>query len=323
MQQPLSLVVMTDFNQMLQAGTSMLQIHQLNKTYLDGTVALRGLDLSASCGIFGLLGPNGAGKSSLLRTIATLQQPDSGQLSFNGVDVLQLPQQLRCQLGYLPQEFGVYPHLSCHALLEHIAVLKGLTDRRSRQQQIEMLLAQTNLTEVAHKAVVHFSGGMRQRFGIAQALLGDPKLLILDEPSAGLDPLERQQLHNLLAEISRERLVLLSSHIVDDIEQLCQQVAIMLHGRFVVQGDTSALISPLQGHIWLYSGELPQLPPKAQLLQRSYLRGVPQLRLYAAECPGEGFYAATASLQDCYFLTLASVAAQLQAANKQQEQSSC
>jgi len=302
----------------------MLHIHQLNKTYPDGTAALRGLDLNASYGIFGLLGPNGAGKSSLLRTIATLQQPDSGQISFNGVDVLKEPQQLRRQLGYLPQEFGVYPHLSCRALLEHIAVLKGLTERQSRQQQITELLERTNLTAVAHKAVAHFSGGMRQRFGIAQALLGDPKLLILDEPSAGLDPLERQQLHNLLAEISRDRLVLLSSHIVDDIEQLCRQVAIMQHGRIVMQGETTALIAPLHGKIWSFNGELPLLPPKVQLLQRSYLRGVPQQRLFAAACPGDGFCAATASLQDCYFLTLAATRQQCDQLQQQsQEQVAC
>jgi len=282
----------------------MLHIQQLHKTYSDGTAALRNLNLTADHGIFGLLGPNGAGKSSLLRTIATLQLPDSGQLHFNGIDILQQPQELRSQLGYLPQEFGVYPHLSCRALLEHLAVLKGFTDRQIRQEQINHLLAQTNLTKVAHKAVAHFSGGMRQRFGIAQALLGDPQLLILDEPSAGLDPLERQQLHNLLAEISRDRLVLLSSHIVDDIEQLCRQVAVMQQGQIVLQGDTAALIKPLQGHIWLHRGEISQIPPGAQLLQRSYFRGVPQLRLFAAACPGEGYEPATASLQDCYFLTL-------------------
>lgn len=285
----------------------MLHIQHLYKTYPDGTAALHNLSLDAGCGIFGLLGPNGAGKSSLLRTIATLQLPDSGQISFDGIDILQEPQQLRRQLGYLPQEFGVYPHLSCRALLEHLAVLKGLTNRSHRQDQINELLAQTNLSKVAHKAVAQFSGGMRQRFGIAQALLGDPRLLILDEPSAGLDPLERQQLHNLLAEISRDRLVLLSSHIVDDIEQLCQQVAVLRQGQIVLQGDTAALIRPLQGQIWLYSGELPQLPPKVQLLQRSYLRGVPQLRLFAPQCPGADFVEATASLQDCYFLTIPTI----------------
>lgn len=289
----------------------MLQIQHLTKTYADGTAALRGLNLSAGRGIFGLLGPNGAGKSTLLRTIATLQQPDSGSIRFADVDVLKDPQQLRRQLGYLPQEFGVYPYMSCRALLEHMAVLKGLTDKPSRQQQIEALLAQTNLTAVADKAVAHFSGGMRQRFGIAQALLGDPKLLILDEPSAGLDPEERQQLHNLLAEISRDRLVLLSSHIVDDIEQLCRQVAIMLRGQIVLQGDTTALVAPLQDQIWVYQGELASLPPQTQLLQRSYLRGVPQQRFYAPYCPGEGFSAETASLQDRYFLTLAATPTQL------------
>jgi ABC-2 type transport system ATP-binding protein len=288
----------------------MLQIQHLTKTYADGTAALRGLNLSAGRGIFGLLGPNGAGKSTLLRTIATLQQPDSGSIRFADVDVLKDPQQLRRQLGYLPQEFGVYPYMSCRALLEHMAVLKGLTDKPSRQQQIEALLAQTNLTAVADKAVAHFSGGMRQRFGIAQALLGDPKLLILDEPSAGLDPEERQQLHNLLAEISRDRLVLLSSHIVDDIEQLCRQVAIMLRGQIVLQGDTTALVAPLQDQIWVYQGELASLPPQTQLLQRSYLRGVPQQRFYAPYCPGEGFSAVTASLQDRYFLTLAATPTQ-------------
>lgn len=283
----------------------MLQIQQLNKTYPDGTMALRGLNLNASHGIFGLLGPNGAGKSSLLRTIATLQQPDSGQVHFNGLDILKEPQQLRCQLGYLPQEFGVYPHLSCFALLEHIAVLKGLTHKTSRQQQITELLALTNLTKVAHKTVAHFSGGMRQRFGIAQALLGDPKLLILDEPSAGLDPQERAQLHNVLCEISRDRLVLLSSHIVDDIEQLCPNVAILLQGEIVLQGDTQDLIRPLNGQIWQAYGADIALAPQAQLLQRSYQRGIPLLRVFSPQCPGPDFLPVAATLQDRYFLALA------------------
>lgn len=282
----------------------MLRIHQLSKTYADGTAALQQLDLCADVGMFGLLGPNGAGKSSLLRTMASLQAADSGEIFFNDINVRQQPTLLRAQLGYLPQDFGVYPHLSCRALLEHIAILKGLTDRSSRQQQMAELLAQTNLTAVADKTVAHFSGGMRQRFGIAQALLGDPKLLILDEPSAGLDPFERQQLHNLLAEISQQRLVILSSHLVDDIEQLCPAVAIMRAGRIVLQGPTQQLIDPLAGHIWLHSGSLPPLPPAAMVLQRSFLRGVEQHRIYAAHCPGAGFQPTAASLQDRYFLTL-------------------
>lgn len=302
----------------------MLQIQQLNKTYPDGTAALRGLHLQAGCGIFGLLGPNGAGKSTLLRSIATLQCADSGDIWFDGIDVRQQPQLLRSRLGYLPQEFGVYPHLSCRALLEHIAILKGLHHKASRQQQINELLALTHLTKVADKAVAQFSGGMRQRFGIAQALLGNPALLILDEPSAGLDPLERQQLHNLLAAISRDRLVLLSSHIVDDIEQLCSQVAIMQQGQIKLQGDTTALIAPLHGKVWLYQGELPALTATQRLLQSSYLRGVPQHRVYAATCPGAGFVLATASLQDCYFLTLATGLNQSSPLpDNTQEQASC
>jgi len=292
----------------------MLQIQQLSKTYADGTQALRQLTLTADRGLFGLLGPNGAGKSSLLRTIATLQSADNGTLLFDGIDVQQEPERLRRQLGYLPQEFGVYPHLSCQALLEHIAVLKGLHQATARREQIAQLLALTNLSAVADKTVAHFSGGMRQRFGIAQALLGDPKLLILDEPSAGLDPQERAQLHNVLCEISRDRLVLLSSHIVDDIEQLCPQVAILLQGQIVLQGDTQDLITPLTGQIWQAYGAAVALPPQAQLLQRSYQRGIPLLRVFASQCPGTDFQPVEATLQDRYFLALAHALAQMERA---------
>ncbi|MFC0049692.1 ATP-binding cassette domain-containing protein [Rheinheimera tilapiae] len=283
----------------------MLQIQQLSKTYADGTQALRQLTLTADRGLFGLLGPNGVGKSSLLRTIATLQSADSGTLLFDGIDVQQEPERLRRQLGYLPQEFGVYPHLSCQALLEHIAVLKGLHQATARREQIAQLLALTNLSAVAGKTVAQFSGGMRQRFGIAQALLGDPKLLILDEPSAGLDPQERAQLHNVLCEISRDRLVLLSSHIVDDIEQLCPNVAILLQGQIVLQGDTQDLITPLTGQIWQAYGASVAVPPQAQLLQRSYQRGIPLLRVFAPQSPGPDFQPVAATLQDRYFLALA------------------
>ena len=290
----------------------MLQIQQLSKTYADGTQALRQLTLTAGRGLFGLLGPNGAGKSSLLRTIATLQSADSGTLLFDGIDVQQEPERLRRQLGYLPQEFGVYPHLSCQALLEHIAVLKGLHQAKARREQINQLLALTNLSAVAGKTVAQFSGGMRQRFGIAQALLGDPKLLILDEPSAGLDPQERAQLHNVLCEISRDRLVLLSSHIVDDIEQLCPNIAILLQGQIVLQGDTQDLITPLTGQIWQAYGAAVAVPPQAQLLQRSYQRGIPLLRVFAPQSPGPDFQPVAATLQDCYFLALAQTQAQAQ-----------
>ena len=284
-------------------NSTALTITDVAKTYPDGTVALDKLSLHASGGLFGLLGPNGAGKSSLLRTIATLQLPDSGSIHFAGIDVLQQPLQLRSQLGYLPQEFGVYPQMSCRALLEHLAILKGLTVAKQRQQQIDQLLALTNLSQVANKAVAQFSGGMRQRFGIAQALLGNPKLLILDEPTAGLDPQERSQLHNVLAEVSQSRLVILSSHLVDDIEQLCPQVAILLAGRIVKQGITTQLVAPLQGMIWqLAAPAQTALPAGVQLLQHSYLRGESQLRVYARHCPGPAFAAVPASLEDAYLL---------------------
>lgn len=281
----------------------MLQIKALCKTYPDGTTALQQLNLTAEHGMFGLLGPNGAGKSSLLRTIATLQQPDSGELQFDGIDLQQQPTELRRQLGYLPQQFGVYPHMSCRALLEHMAILKGVVHKASRQQQINQLLELTNLTAFADKAVAHFSGGMRQRFGIAQALLGDPALIILDEPTAGLDPEERQRLHNLLVGVSKNRLVLLSTHIVEDIEQLCSQVAILQAGRILVQGDTEALIQPLQGKVWQAYGEDSVLPASATLLSSTYQRGVLLQRFYH-ENPPPQFQSAVASLQDRYFLQL-------------------
>ncbi len=282
----------------------MLQIKALCKTYPDGTAALQQLDLTAERGMFGVLGPNGAGKSSLLRTIATLQQPDSGELWFDGLDLQQQPAALRKQLGYLPQQFGVYPHMSCRALLEHIAVLKGLVDKKSRRQQLEQLLELTNLTAFADKTVAHFSGGMRQRFGIAQALLGDPALIILDEPTAGLDPEERQRLHNLLVDVSRNRLVLLSTHIVDDIEQLCTQVAIVQAGRILLQGDTLSLIQPLQDKVWLACGENVALPASATLLSSTYQRGVLHKRFYHQGSQTPWFQQAVASLQDRYFLEL-------------------
>lgn len=283
----------------------MLQIRQLHKTYADGTVALANINWTARAGLVGLLGPNGAGKSSLLRTIATLQSADSGQIDVAGIDVLQTPELLRAVLGYLPQDFGVYPYLSCYALLEHIAILKGLHDKASRRAQLQQLLELTHLHAVAHKTVAQFSGGMRQRFGIAQALLGNPRLLLLDEPTAGLDPQERNQFNQVLADISHDRLVVLSSHMVDDIEQLCPQVAIMQQGRIVRAGDTHQLITPLDGCIWqAHQAEALPLPPDAVLLERRFWRGIAQQRVYATRCPGPSYAPVTASLADLYVLTL-------------------
>lgn len=285
----------------------MLTMTEISKTYADGTSALRCLNLQAEKGMLGLLGPNGAGKSSLLRTIATLQRADSGRFQFGDIDGFSQPMQIRRQLGYLPQSFGVYPHLSCLALLDHIAVLKGVADKAQRRSQIAVLLELTNLTEVAHKSVEHFSGGMRQRFGIAQALLGNPSLIILDEPTAGLDPEERQRLHHLLVEISQTRLVLLSTHIVEDIEQLCQQVAILLAGEIVVQADTDTLVLPLSGKVWQDHSPHSSLPPDALVLSSVYVRGQAVRRIYLPEGTDghdHQLLPVPATLQDRYFFEL-------------------
>ncbi|HEX8831222.1 MAG TPA: ABC transporter ATP-binding protein, partial [Longimicrobium sp.] len=208
----------------------MLQIRGLKKTYANGVHALRGVDLTIGRGLFGLLGPNGAGKSSLMRTLATLQEPDAGTIEFDGLDVLASPEAHRRHLGYLPQDFGVYPRTSALDLLDYLAVLKGVAGRRERREQVEALLRQVNLWVHRKKAVSGFSGGMRQRFGIAQALLGDPRLIIVDEPTAGLDPEERNRFHNLLAEVSENVVVILSTHIVEDVRQLGPRMAILADG---------------------------------------------------------------------------------------------
>lgn len=276
----------------------MLEVRNLTKTYRGGVKALDGLDLTIKSGMFGLLGPNGAGKSSFMRTVAGLQLPDTGDISFDGIDVLDDPYALRRRLGYLPQSFGAYPFVSCKALLRHMAVLKGLPDDNTTAAQIDELLEVTNLTAHAGRAVSNFSGGMRQRFGIAQALLGDPDFLILDEPTAGLDPEERLRLYNLLSQLSDERIVLLSTHIVDDVEQLCPEVAIIRDGRIVAQGDTSALVKTFENRVWQGSGEL---EVEADLLSSAYLRGSPIRRYRSETCPGAGYERARATLQDVYF----------------------
>lgn len=281
----------------------MLEVRNLGKTYRGGVKALDGIDLSIRAGMFGLLGPNGAGKSTLMRTLAAIQLPDRGSIVFDGVDVLADPVALRRRLGYLPQSFGAYPHASCRTMLRHMAILKGLPDDARTRGQIDQLLELTNLTAHAGRAVTSFSGGMRQRFGIAQALLGDPALLILDEPTAGLDPEERMRLYNLLSQLSGDRVVLLSTHIVDDIEQLCGEVAIIDRGQVVARGATAALVEDLAGRIW----ESPvAAPPESPALHIStaYRRGTPVLRYVANSRPGELFVPARASLEDCYLLEL-------------------
>ena len=281
----------------------MLEVRQLGKTYRGGIEALAGINLSVPAGMFGLLGPNGAGKSTLMRILAAIQAPDIGSIAFDGIDVLADPAALRRRLGYLPQYFGAYPHASCRTMLRHMAVLKGLPDDTATSRRIDDLLDLTNLADHAGRPVTQFSGGMRQRFGIAQALLNDPALLILDEPTAGLDPEERIRLYNLLSQLSGERVVLLSTHIVDDIEQLCSQVAILNRGRVVAVGATAVLLEELDGRVW-ESTEPVGADSAAQHLSTAYRRGVPVHRYSADRRPGEGFAPVAASLEDRYFLEL-------------------
>src|ERR687889_1670059 len=229
----------------------MLEIQNLSHTYPNGTVALDDVSLSIPRGMYGLLGPNGAGKSTLMRTVATLQEPTSGSIKFGDIDVLADPERLRRTLGYLPQDFGVYPRVSAYAMLDQLAVLKGITGASDRKSVVETLLNQTNLWAVRDKSIAGFSGGMRQRFGIAQALIGNPELIIVDEPTAGLDPEERNRFLNLLAEIGENVVVILSTHIVDDVSDLCARMAVLANGRVQLEGAPLDLIRSTRGRIWM------------------------------------------------------------------------
>lgn len=278
----------------------MISLQNLSKTYADGTRALNDISLELPRGMVGLLGPNGAGKSSLMRTLACLQAPDSGDVLLEGRSVLTDPTRMRQQLGYLPQHFGVYPYMSCVALLGHIASLKNIPAPRARKQ-IDYLLSVTNLTSVANKNVSTFSGGMRQRFGIAQALLGEPRVVIMDEPTAGLDPQERQRLHSLLITLSEDRLILLSTHIVEDIENLCPFAAVINRGRIVGSGTTQALLAGLQGKVWETGSEA----STGKVLGEHFRYGKPYWRIFADAAPTEDATLCEPVLQDRYFLTLA------------------
>lgn len=280
----------------------MLNVTNIDKQYSDGTHALKDISLEVSTGMVGLLGPNGAGKSSLMRTLACLQSPDSGSYTFNRVNCLENAESLRIQLGYLPQYFGVYPHMSCLQLLEHIAILKGL-EPESYKPQIEQLMELTNLTYVANKNVASFSGGMKQRFGIAQALLGDPKLIIMDEPTSGLDPAERERLHDLLVNISKDKLVILSTHIVEDIENLCHHVALLVSGKIIESADVETLIQPIKNSIW-QSDAIPSSDSDAITLSKSYRFGKPAWRILSNTKPTDSAVRCEATLQDRYFLEL-------------------
>ncbi|GJL96685.1 MAG: multidrug ABC transporter ATP-binding protein [Hyphobacterium sp.] len=285
----------------------MLKIKNLSKTYGNGVRALDDVSLEIPKGMYGLLGPNGAGKSTLMRTIATLQNADKGSIDFNGIDVLKDPAKLRAQLGYLPQDFGVYPRMSARAMLDHLAVLKGISNNKDRKRVVDGLLEQTNLTKVAKKAVASYSGGMRQRFGIAQALIGDPQLIIVDEPTAGLDPEERNRFHNLLSEIGENVVVILSTHIVEDVADLCPQMAILNQGKIVAEGAPAALISGLEGKVWMKrisKAELPEHRTRYRVISTRLTQGQVLIHVQADAAPDEGFEPVAPDLEDVYFSTI-------------------
>ena len=290
----------------------MIAIQGLTKTYANGVRALDGVSLDIPRGMFGLLGPNGAGKSSLMRTLATLQQADAGSATMDdgaggSIDMLRQPDAVRRQLGYLPQDFGVYPKVSAEDLLEHFAVLKGLTRRAQRRQVVDALLQQVNLWDARKRKLGTYSGGMRQRFGIAQALLGAPRLVIVDEPTAGLDPEERNRFLNLLAEIGENVAVILSTHIVEDVTDLCQSMAIMNKGQVLLSGTPAEAIAALQGRVWRKQVDKDQLADyqaRDSVLSSRLIGGRPMVHVYAESDPGEGFAPVEAGLEDVYFRRL-------------------
>ncbi len=284
-----------------------LEIRGLTKTYANGVRALQGVDLDVPAGMFGLLGPNGAGKSTLMRTIATLQDPDAGSIRLGDLDVLRDRDALRRVLGYLPQDFGVYPHLDPLNLLDHFATLKGIRDRGGRREIVEALLQRVNLWSVRKKRLGGFSGGMKQRFGIAQALLGSPRLVIVDEPTAGLDPEERTRFLNLLSEIGEHVVVVLSTHIVDDVADLCPQMAIIAGGKVLHRGRPSEAIEGLHGKTWrkvIDKADLDAHRERHTVISTRLVAGRTVIHVFAADDPGDAFERVEPDLEDVYFTTL-------------------
>ena len=289
-----------------------LTITGLSKTYPNGVHALKNISLTIGNNMFGLLGPNGAGKSTLMRTIATLQEPDSGSIFLDGLDVLKEKNSVRQTLGYLPQEFGVYPKMSALDMLSHLAVMKGITNSGERKEIVEALLNQTNLWAFRKKALSTYSGGMKQRFGIAQALLGKPRLIIVDEPTAGLDPAERNRFLNLLSSIGREVTVILSTHNFEDVRQLCPRMAIIAAGELLLEGAPSEALAALNGKIWskvvATDDELRALESELRVISSHLVAGQHEIRVYADSSPGEGFRSIDSGLEDVYFLNLSNQA---------------
>lgn len=283
-----------------------LSINHLSLTYKNGFQAVKDITLGVQNGMFGLLGPNGAGKSSLMKIIVGLQKPTSGTVIFNGNDVAKDPDYIKKNLGFLPQDFGVYPKVSAYDLLEHIAVLKGITGRSERKNQILNLLEKVNLSDFIKKEVHTFSGGMKQRFGVAQALLGNPKIIIVDEPTAGLDPEERNRFNSLLNDISRDVIVILSTHLVEDVRNLCSEMAIMNQGQILKQGKPSELISGLENRIWskpISKNELESYQSSHEVISRQLIERELHITVFSEEQP-EGFHPVTPLLEHVYFHSL-------------------
>lgn len=281
-----------------------LKIENLTKTYPNGVKALNGINIEISNGMFGLLGPNGAGKSSLMRTLATLQEADTGTAFLDDIDILKNPTELRKVLGYLPQEFGVYPKITAYELLDHIAILKGISKGKERKELVEYLLQKVNLYAQRHKSVKGFSGGMKQRVGIAQALVGGPKLIIVDEPTAGLDPGERNRFHNLLADVAEDVIIILSTHIVADVTELCSNMAIMNAGEMVYQGTPQNVITELNGKVWekiIERSDVENYRKTHTVISDKMVAGKPLIHVLSDTNPGDGFNSVAPNLEDVFF----------------------
>jgi ABC-type multidrug transport system ATPase subunit len=283
---------------------SKLTISQLSKTYPNGVKALDNINIEIDNGMFGLLGPNGAGKSSLMRTLATLQEADSGSAHLDGIDILNQPDELRKVLGYLPQEFGVYPRITAEQLLDHMAILKGISKKSERKEMVKYLLDKVNLYDKRTKAIKGFSGGMKQRVGIAQALIGDPKLIIVDEPTAGLDPSERNRFYNLLADVGEKVVVILSTHIVDDVRELCTNMAIMNLGEIVFKGAPQTAIEDLSGKVYqkiVKREELDEYSKQYSIISNKMVGGRPLIHVFSESNPENGFEQVQPNLEDVFF----------------------
>ena len=284
-----------------------LTIENLSKTYPNGVQALKNISLTIDKGMFGLLGQNGAGKSTLMRSIATLQDVDQGTINFNGIDVIKQPEELRKVLGYLPQEFGVYPNVSAEELLLHIADMRGITNRGERKEQVAALLQKVNLYDVRKKNLDSYYGGMKQRFGIAQALLANPQLIIVDEPTAGLDPMERNRFYNLLAELGENAVVILSTHIVEDVSTLCNDMAIIGHGKVLLTGKPADIETSLNGKVWekqISPSEFDAHKTKYKVISNHFHLGKMMITVVADEIPDGDFYQKSPNLEDAYFKLL-------------------